>query len=159
MKRKKIIMKTFKFLTIIAVALVFGLSTNNFAFAKDSAKFSVAVVDTQKIVENSPQISALKTEQRNKLNDLAAFVEKAKADVAKQTDATKKKSLEESYNKELNSRKSDIDKEYVKKLTEFDKSVTSIIKSKSVDYDLVLVKSSVLNGGKDITAAIIKELK
>lgn len=152
-------MKTLKVLTVAAVALALGLLTTNFASAKDSAKFSVAVIDTQRIIENSPQISALKTEQKNKMTDLVTFIEKAKADVAKQTDATKKKSLEESYNRELNLRKADIDKEYVKKLTEFDKNVKDIIKSKAANYDLVLVKSSVLNGGTDITNEIIKELK
>lgn len=158
-KERKNIMKTFKILTITAVVLALSLSMNNFASAKSAADFSVAVIDTQKVVDNSPQICALKTAQKNKLNELASFVEKAKADVAKQTDAAKKKVLEDSYNKELNLRKTDIEKDYVKKLTEFDKSVKDIIKSKASNYDLVLVKSSVLEGGTDITNEIIKELK
>ena len=119
----------------------------------------MAVVDVQKIVENSPQISALKTEQKNKITGLANFVEKAKADVAKQTDATKKKELEENYNKELNTKKAAIDKDAATKLVEFDKSVRAIIKVKSADYDLVLTKGTVLEGGTDITNEIIKELK
>ena len=141
------------------MTFVLGLSANNFASAKGSAGFSVAVVDVQKIVENSPQISALKTEQKNKITGLANFVEKAKADVAKQTDATKKKELEENYNKELNTKKAAIDKDAATKLVEFDKSVRAIIKVKSADYDLVLTKGTVLEGGTDITNEIIKELK
>jgi len=68
-----------------------GLSVTNFASAKGSATFNVAVVDTQRVVENSPMINALKTEQKNKLTDLGAFVEQARASVAKETDAIKKK--------------------------------------------------------------------
>lgn len=152
-------MKLSKILTLSIVALGLGLSINNFASAKGSAGFSVAVVDTQKIVENSPQISALKIEQKNKIEDLASFIEKAKADVAKQTDAVKKKTLEDSYNKELNSRKAAIEKETATKLVEFDKSVKNIINAKSAGYDLVLMKNTVLKGGTDITNEIIKELK
>jgi len=44
--------------------LTLGLFATNFASAKDSATFNVAVADTQKVVENAPQISALKTEQK-----------------------------------------------------------------------------------------------
>lgn len=152
-------MKLSKNLLITTLAILLGLSVNNFASAKDAVKFNVAVVDTQKIVESSPQISALKTEQKNKMSDLAAFVEKARADVTKQTDATKKKDLEEYYNKELNLRKADIEKNYIQKLTAFDKNVKEIIKTKSANYDLILTKNSVLEGGTDITKEIIKELK
>lgn len=152
-------MKMSKILALSLVAFALSLSTTNFASAKGTEGFSVAFVDVQKVVENSPQISALKTEQKNKLTDLAKFVETAKADVAKQTDVTKKKALEESYNKELNNRKQAIDADGTKKLVEFDKSVREIIKTKSADYDLILTKSSVLEGGTDITNEIIKELK
>lgn len=164
-KRKKI-MKPSKNLTITAVILALALSANNFASAKAVAKasakpatFNVAVVDVQKVVANSPQISALKTEQKNKLADLASFVEKAKADIAQEKNDTKKKSLEEGYNKELNVRKSEIDKDAAKRLLEIDKSIQDTIKAKSANYDLVLTKSSVLNGGTDITNEIIKSLK
>lgn len=160
MKRKeKNSMKTSRILTIAAVALSLGLPMNNFASAKGSAGFSVAVVDIQKVVANSPQVSALKTEQKNKLNDLVAFVEKAKADVNNEKDAVKKKALEESYNKELNVKKAAIDKETAKKLSDIDKSIKEIIKAKSVNYDLVLPQSGVLEGGIDITNEIIKGLK
>jgi len=148
-----------KILTIALLYFVLGLFASNFASAKEAASFSVAVVDTQKIVANSPQISALKTEQKNKISDLTAFVEKAKADVASQKDAAKKKALEDSYNKELNNRKQAIEADGAKKLVEFDKSVKDIIKAKSANYDLVLTKNTVLNGGTDITDEIIKELK
>ena len=153
--------RTFRFLAITAIA--FALSMNNFAIsktmAKNSASLNVAVVDVQKIVENSPQISALKAEQKNKINGLATFVEKAKVDVAKQTDDAKKKALEESYNKELNTKKAAIDKDAATKLVEFDKSVRDIIKAKAANFDLVLTKSSVIDGGTDITDEVIKELK
>ena len=151
--------KPSKVIAITAVAIALSLSVNSFASAKDSAGFKVAVVDIQKIVVNSPQINALKTEQKNKISDMISFVEKAKSDLAKESDATKKKSLEEGYNKELNVKKDAIDREYARKLSAIDKSIDDVIKSKSADYDLVLIKSSVLKGGVDITSEVIKALK
>ena len=152
--------KKFKFLAITAIA--FALSMNNFtiskAIAKNSTNLNVAIVDVQKIIENSPEITALKVERKNVLTDLQTFVEKAKADVSKETNVARKTTLEESYNKELNLRKDTIDKEYVKKISDVDKSITALIKIKASSYDLVLTKSSVLNGGTDITADIIKGL-
>jgi outer membrane protein len=156
-------MKTSKILAITAIT--FALSMNNFAFSqettKDSANFSVAVVDIAKIVESSPEINALKVDRKNKIDDLQKFIENARADVTKETNATKKAALEDSYNKELNVRKDAIDKDFSKKMVDIDKNITALIKSKAqkAGYDLTLTKSSVLDGGTDITAEIIKGLK
>ncbi len=156
-------MKISKILTITAIA--FFLSINKFAIqgamAKTSANLNVAIVDTQKIVESSPEINALKIDAKNKLSDLALFAEKARADIAKETNTTNKKTLEDGYNNEYNVKKVAFDQEYTKKLSDIDKNITSIIKTKAKvsGYDLVLVKSSVLDGGTDITNEIIKGLK
>jgi len=151
--------KISKILTIGAVTFALCLSVNNFASAKDSASFNVAVVDLQKIVVSSPQINALKVEEKKKMDDLVAFVEKANADLANEKNDVKKKAIEEGYNKELNIKKADIDKEYIKKMSEIDKNISDIINAKSVNYDLVLTKTSVIKGGVDITNEVIKALK
>ena len=59
----------------------------------------------------------------------------------------------------MNLRKETIDKAYVKKISDVDKSITALIKTKASNYDLILTKSSVLNGGTDITNEIITGLK
>lgn len=156
-------MKTPKILTITLIALT--LSANNFAFSKTkpnaSANLNVAVVDIPKLLESSPEISALKTSRKNDMEVLTKFVEDAKADITKETNEFKKKTLENKYNDELNLRKVNLDKEYSKKISDYDKNITFIIskKAKSLGYNLVLTKSSVINGGTDITGEIIKELK
>lgn len=152
---------TSKFLLIGAIAFALGLTMNNIASSSTPDSFSVAVVDIQKIVENSPQVGALRTEQKNKFNELKSFVDTAKAELAKETDAAKKKALEESYNKELNVKKSAIDKEYAKKLSDIDLNISNVIKEKAkeANYDLVLSKNIVFSGGTDITNEITKTLK
>lgn len=150
-------MKTSKILAITAIA--FTLLMHNLAFSKDLSKANIAVVDVQKVLESSPEINALNVDRKNKVNELVSFVEKAKADLAKETNATKKKTLEENYTKELNLKKEAIDKEYIKKISDVDKDITVLINSKASSYDLVLKKSSVIEGGTDITSEIIKGLK
>lgn len=150
-------MKLSKLFAVTAFTVV--LSMNNFALAKND--FKVAIVDIPQVVERSPQITALKVDRKNKMDDLGKFVETAKANLEKETNPAKKKSMEEGYNKELNSRKDALDKEYAKKLIDIDKDITKIIKAKakSLGYDLVLTKSSVLDGGDDITSDVIKDFK
>lgn len=150
-------MKTSRILVVATVVVT--LSMNNLAFSKDSSKANIAVVDVQKVLESSPEINALNVDRKNKVNELISFVEKARADVAKETNATKKKTLEDNYTKELNQRKEALDKEYIKKISDVDKDITALINSKTSDYDLVLKKSSVIEGGTDITTEIIKGLK
>ena len=54
-----------------------------------------------------------------------------------------------------------MDQEYAEKLKALDSSISQQItnKAKADGYDLVLSKSTVLYGGKDITADIIKVVK
>lgn len=150
-----------KSLTLMAVAFALGMSANNFASSKVPANFSVAVVDVQKVVASSPQVDALKTQQKNNYSALAKFVQGAKADLAKEKDAAKKKALEEKYGKELNDKKIAIEKDYTQKLADIDKNISETIKTKAASggYDLVLTKNVVLVGGKDITDEIAKSLK
>lgn len=153
--------KTTKLLALLAIAFTLGLSANNFASSKVPANFNVAVVDIQKVVASTPQVEALKIEQKNKLSNLAKFVEDARTNLTKEKNEVKRKTLEDKYNKELNIKKNEIDKEYSQKLSDIDKNITEIVKTKATKegYDLVLAKSVVLIGGTDITAEIIKELK
>jgi Skp family chaperone for outer membrane proteins len=157
-------MKIAKILTITAMAVI--LSTGSFAMAseglaKNSNDFTVATVDIPQVVENSSAIKALKDTRKNQLDDLGKFVENAKADVAKETNADKKKALEDKYNKELNVRKDAIDKDFSQKLVEIDKDITTSIKvrAKKLGFNLVLVKSSVIDGGIDITSEVLKDIK
>lgn len=152
--------KEIKFASIAAVAFVLGLTVNNFAMS-DIANYKIAVVDVQKVVTNSEQVKNLKTEQQNKIKEIRTFVENAKKSVTGETDAEKKKSLEEKYNKELRQKTANIEKEYSKKLQEIDKNISGTIEkeAKAQNYNIVLAKGIVLYGGDDITSTIMKKVK
>ena len=150
-----------KFFAVAMAAFVLGMGLINFAMSGVPANYKVAVVDVQKVVASSAQVKALKADREAKIKDLANFVTTARANVAKETNATKRKELENKYNKELNAKRNTIQKDYAKKLAAIDKNISTIInqKAKAANYEIVLAKGVVLYGGTDITAEITKEVK
>lgn len=153
--------KNFKLLAVTAAAFAIVFSANNFAKAEIPANFKVAVVDVPQVVASSAQVKALKKEQQAKAEEIIKYIEKARKDVASVSDESKKKSLEEKYNKELLTKREALEKEYAKKLQAIDASISKTIeaKAKAGNYNLVLTKGLVLFGGNDITAEIIKVVK
>ena len=153
-----------KLLAVGLFAFGIGLTLNNYAISdvvNTPANFKVAIVDVQKVVASSAQVKTLKEEQKKKGQELAKFIETAKTTLDKETDAKKKKTLEEKYNKEFKSKREAIAKNYEKKLLEIDKNISTIIDKNAKDngYDLVLAKGAVLSGGTDITEEITKAVK
>ena len=149
----------FKFLAVGISAFVIGLSLNNIAVSDVPSK--IAVVDVSSVVNSSSQVQALKTEQQAKANELMTFIEKARKDVAATTDTKKKQALEDKYNKELNTKRAAMDKNYATKLEAIDKAISAQIaaQAKTGGYDIVLAKGVVLYGGSDITDAVKKAVK
>lgn len=153
-------MKISKLLMVSTVALTLAL--NNAVLASENATgFNVAIVNIEQIVESSPKINALKAERKNKLDGLAQFIEQANADLKKETNDAKRKTMEEDYSKELNKRREVIDRDFSKKLADIDTEITALIKAKGKkgNFNLILNKTSVIDGGFDITPEVIKELK
>ena len=141
-------------LLAVSAALLCGLSVN-------AEYSSVAIEDVPAVVNASAQVQALKKEQQLKAQEMIKFIEKARKDVASISDAKKKQAAEEKYNKELIAKKEKMDTEYSAKLQTLDQSISQQINesAKSAGYDVVLSKSVVLYGGKDITQDIVKIIK
>ena len=114
-----------KFFVVGLSAFVVGAAFSNFAMSDVPSK--IAVVDVPQVVNSSSQVQALKKEQQAKTKEIVAFVEKARKDVAATTDVKKKQALEDKYNKELNAKKSAMDKNYATKLTAIDAAISKQI--------------------------------
>lgn len=155
-------MKLFsKFILITVLVLGISFVFNSFASSKTNSGVNIAVVDINKVIKNYDKVNILKDQQKVKLDELKKFVEDAKKEIVDEKDTTKKKALENKYNKELQDKKKVINTEYEKQLADINKNVTATINNigKTGNYDLILVKSSVLYGGKDITDDVLKTLK
>ena len=146
-----------KILSILAVSSVMLSSV---AFAAPEPQ-KIAVVDIQKVVSASAQVKALKASQEAKNKELAAFIKKAQEDVNKQTDVNKKKSLAESYEKQLKTKREANIKDYTIKLKAADANITAQIGKKATElgYTMVIPKSTVIWGGDDITETVLKGIK
>ena len=142
----------------LVIAFLITLTTTAFA-APEPQK--IAVVDIQKVVASSAQVKALKASQEAKNKELSEFIKKAQADVNKQTDAKKKKSLAENYEKQLAAKREANNKAFASRLATIDKSVTNTISNyaKAKGYPVVIAKSVVIYGGKDITNEVAKLVK
>ena len=139
----------------VAAAFVLGYSVNNIAISDTTPK--VAVIDATKIVANSSAVKALKAEQEKKVKDIQATLEKAKAEISKETDPAKIAAIEEKYRTQINNQKIALDTEYNQKLTKIDNEIraTVVEKARNLNYDLVLPKNIVYFGGDDITDDVV----
>lgn len=146
-----------KILSILAVS---SMMLSSVAFASPEPQ-KIAVVDIQKVVSASAQVKALKASQEAKNKELAAFIKKAQEDVNKQTDVNKKKSLAESYEKQLKTKREANIKDYTTKLKAADANITAQIGKKATElgYTMVVPKSTVIWGGDDITETVLKGIK
>ena len=144
----------------VVSAFVLGYSVNNIAISDDTSP-KVAVIDATKIVTNSSAVKALKAEQETKVKDIQATLDKAKAEIAKETDPAKIAAIEEKYRNQINDKKIALDTEYNQKLTKIDSEIraTVVAKARNLHYDLVLPQNIVYFGGDDITDVIAKDIK
>lgn len=146
---------------VVLGAFALGYSVNNIAVSKSTPDYKVAVVDIQKIVANSSEISTLKAEQEKQMQNMQSTINKARAEISKEKDPKKIAQLEEQYRKQINDQKLALDTSYNNKLTAIDSKIKTAVveKARSMNYNLVLPKNMVLFGGDDITdqvSAIIK---
>ena len=125
------------------------------------AECNIAVVDLQKVVDNSAQVNTLKNERSAKIKELNGIITKAQEEIAKQTDTKKIVEIQDKYTNQFNSKKAEIDKMYATKLSEIESQIKSEIakKAQKDGYEFVFAKSVVLYGGKDITSEISKTVK
>ncbi len=146
---------------VVITAFVAGYSINNIAVSGTNPEYKVAIVDIQKIVSNPSEIKALKTDQEKQVQAMQATIDKARAEISKEKDPAKIAQLEEKYRNEINQQKLALDTSYNSKLTAIDNKIkTAVIeKARSMNYNIVLPKNTVLYGGDDITDQVSTIIK
>ena len=145
---------------LIIGAFAAGYSINNIAISHTNPNYRVAIVDIQKVAANSNEIKTLKTEQEKQIQNMQATINKAREEISKEKDPQKIAQLEEKYRNQINNQKLALDESYNKKLKAIDSKIKTAVveKARSMNYNIVLPKNTVLFGGDDITeqvAAII----
>ncbi|CCY62392.1 outer membrane chaperone Skp (OmpH) [Clostridium sp. CAG:967] len=146
---------------VVITAFAAGYSINNIAVSGTNPDYKVAIVDIQKIVSNSSEIKALKTDQEKQVQAMQATIDKARAEISKEKDPAKIAQLEEKYRNEINQQKLALDTSYNSKLTAIDNKIKTAVveKARSMNYNIVLPKNTVLYGGDDITDQVSTIIK
>ena len=145
------------------IFVVMSILLLNFAFLNTvkAEDLKIAVVNVPKIVEASSQVPALKREQQSKMQEIQKWLDTVRADVQKQSTKENREKLIKKYDVEFTKKQDLINKSYATKLQAIDKSITETItkEAKTLGYNMVIAKSVVLYGGKDITSEIMKKVK
>ena len=130
-----------------------GYSINNIAISKAQPEYKIATVDIQKIVANSTEIKSLKAEQEKQMQNMQSTLDKARTEISKEQDPVKIAQLEEKYRNEINNQKLALDTSYNTKVKAIDSKIKTAVveKARSMNYNIVLPKNTVLFGGDDIT--------
>lgn len=137
----------------VVISLVMGYSINNIAISKAQPEYKIATVDIQKIVANSTEIKSLKVEQEKQMQNMQSTIDKARTEISKEQDPVKIAQLEEKYRNEINNQKLALDTSYNTKVKAIDSKIKTAVveKARSMNYNIVLPKNTVLFGGDDIT--------
>ena len=149
----------------IAMAVVLAIGSANVAtaaVANSNTTFKYAVVDVPRVVENSQQVANLKKQRQEQERLFSKSLQDAQKKLQAETNATKKKALEDSLTKSLNAQKDKMNQEYAQKLQAIDKNISAVIaqQARANGYKLVVAKSVVLySEGTDITNDVMKAVK
>lgn len=149
----------------IAMAVVLAIGSANVATAavnNSNTTFKYAVVDVPRVVENSQQVANLKKQRQEQERLFSKSLQDAQKKLQAETNATKKKALEDSLTKSLNAQKDKMNQEYAQKLQAIDKNISAVIaqQARANGYKLVVAKSVVLySEGTDITNNVMKAVK
>lgn len=120
----------------------------------------IAVVNISKIIEKSEKIKEIRADNNKKLDELEAFIEESRKKIQQEKNKEKKEQLINQY-QDIARQKEDIIKQnYNAKIKEADNEISEIVQkiAKSHKINAVLLQSSVLQGGIDITDEVLKKL-
>lgn len=147
------------FILTCVLAFFAGYNLNDAALSVSGYK--VAVVDVAEILSHSAEIQQLKISQEKDNEELNILISKAQNDLLNESDRTKFLQKENDYKKQIELKKSEIDKKYNSKLSVINNNIKNTIsaEAKKENYNLVLPAGMVISGGKDITSNIVEKIK
>lgn len=146
---------------ILACVLVFCVGYNLNDAALSVPRYKVAVVDVSEILSHSKEIQQLKIAQDKETEDLNNLISKAQNELLNEQDRSKLIQKENEYRKQIETKKTEIEKKYSSKLTVINDNIKNVIsaEAKKNNYNLVLPAGMVISGGDDITSSVINKVK
>ena len=145
-------------LVAIAASVISSLVTYK-AISADKMKF--AVVDVQRVVLSSKEIAALSAERQAQIQELKKMADEANMKITAEQDQAAKKALSEASLATINAKKDTFDKIHASGLQAADKRINDVINAVAEQEGLAVVfnKTSLVNGGTDITDAVVEQVR
>lgn len=145
-------------LVAIAASVISSLVTYK-AISADKMKF--AVVDVQRVVLSSKEIAALSAERQAQIQELKKMADEANMKITAEQDQAAKKALSEASLATINAKKDTFDKIHASGLQAADKRINDVINAVAEKEGLSVVfnKTSLVNGGTDITDAVVEQVR
>lgn len=145
-------------LVAIAASIISSLVTYK-AISADKMKF--AVVDVQRVVLSSKEIAALSAERQAQVQELKKMADEANLKITAEEDPAAKKALSESALATINAKKDTFDKIHASGLQAADKRINDVINAvaEKEGLNVVFSKASLVNGGTDITDAVVEQVR
>ncbi|MBR1605807.1 MAG: OmpH family outer membrane protein [Alphaproteobacteria bacterium] len=121
----------------------------------------IAMVDVAQIVNKSSDIAKVQKNQQQRMQELQEWLTTVQTEITKERNKQKQAELAQKYEEELEQKKSEIQAAYNEEIKIIDEKMTKLItkKAKKKGYKIILTKSSVLAGAKDLTDVILESVK
>ena len=122
---------------------------------------SIAVVNLEQVLAQSPKLSNIQQNKEKKLNELLLWIDKINLELEAEKDKAKRDKLAEQYKEITHEKEMVIKQEYNSRLKEVDAEITVLIDkvAKQNGCNAVFSNISMVSGGKDITDEVLKLLK
>lgn len=126
-----------------------------------SKKADFAVVDLQRVVLSSKEIAALSNARQDQIQELKKMADEANNKIKDIKDENKKREMSQKFLAEINAKRETFDRVHASGLQAADQTLNEVINNVASDKGLgiVLNKTSVVNGGTDITEDVIEIVK
>ena len=137
-----------------------GAGINNIAISNID-KEKIAYVDINKLILSSDIIKQANSTREKQAQEMFKWYTAANEDIENQKTQDDKESLIKKYEIQLDQKKKSIKDSYNKEVKKADIQMESAIskKSKELGYTLVFKKDALLFGGEDITAQVLPLIK
>lgn len=126
-----------------------------------SKKADFAVVDLQRVVLSSKEIAALSNARQDQIQELKKMADEANDKIRNIKDENTKREMSQKFLAEINAKRETFDRVHASGLQAADQTLNEVINgvAASMGLSVVLNRTSVVNGGKDITEDVIELVK
>lgn len=152
--------KDMKIVSVLAVIFaIWGALLTYKVYAGHSS--DLAYVDIQRVVLSAKETAAVRDARQGQITTLQKMAEEANKKIDGEKDEAKKKELSAKYMEEIQAKKAEFDRQYASELQALDNNIKNKIQAvaSKQGYNVVLSRNSFVQGGEDLTDAVVEMVR